>query len=69
MQCQNRPSIQQVLDRHPELLFQHELGKLTRETAKMYSDSDAQPRFCLAQQVPYTIKAKVEAEINQGRSN
>lgn len=33
--------------------------------AKIYMDKDAQPRFCRARQVPYALKAKVEAEIDR----
>jgi len=57
-------SIQQLLDRH-SALFKDELGKLEGETAKIYIDSDAKPRFYRARQVLYTVKIKVEAEIDR----
>lgn len=46
-------------------LFKEGPGKITGTTAKLYMNSDAQPRFCRACPAPFSIRAKVEQEIDR----
>lgn len=39
--------------------------KITGTMAKLYMNSDAQPRFCQARPAPFFIRAKVEQEIDR----
>lgn len=54
----------ELLDRHSSL-FEERLGKITGTTAKLYMNSDAQPRFCRACPAPFSIRARVEQEIDR----
>ena len=53
-----------LLDRH-STLFQPGLGTLKDYKAKIYVDPQAKPKFCKARQVPYSMKSKVEEELER----
>lgn len=53
----------ELLDKHSSL-FEERLGKITGTTTKLYMNSDAQPRFCRACPAPFSIRARVEQEID-----
>ena len=53
-----------LLDHH-STLFQSGLDTLKDYKAKIYVDSQAKPKFCKAQQVPYSMKSKVEEELDR----
>ena len=46
-----------------EAVFENTLGKLNNITGKLYLKNDAKPVFCEARSLPYSMKAKVEAEL------
>ena len=52
-----------MLDHHQEV-FKAELGTLKGYEAKILVDPDARPRFHKVRPVPYTIKGKVEEELD-----
>ena len=41
------------------------MGELVKQTAKIYLKNDIKPFFCCARPVPHSVRAKVEAEIEQ----
>ena len=51
-----------LLDHH-SALFQTGLGTLKDYKAIIYVDPQAKPKFCKARQVPYSMKSKVEEEL------
>ena len=53
-----------VLDCHPDV-FKDELGHVHVTTAKFHIKPDAQPKFFKARSVPYTLKLKVEVELDR----
>ena len=55
--------LQDVLSRYADV-FKEELG-LVKQTAKIYVDPTAKPRFCKPRTVPYAIRAKVEQELDR----
>ena len=57
-------SLQELLERHGEV-FQAELGTLRGYEAKIHVDPGAKPRFCKARTVPYTLREKVEQELDR----
>ena len=56
--------LKDLLDRH-STLFQPGLGTLKEYKAEIYVDPQAKPKFCKARQVPYSIKSKVEEELER----
>ena len=62
-------SLQDTLDANSSV-FSPELGTLKSTTATIYLDASAQPRFCKPRTVPYSLKGKIEKEldrlVNQG---
>jgi len=63
-QDSNDLELQTIIKKHEEL-FAKDLGKLVNGTAKIYLKKNAKPRYCHAQPVPYSLRAKVETEIEQ----
>ena len=53
-----------LLDRH-STLFQTGPGTLKDYKAKIYVDPQAKPKFCKAWQVPYSMRSKVEEELER----
>ena len=60
--CSNN-TLQAVLDKH-SVVFTKELGKLQGAEAKIYIKDDARPRFEKSGPVPFTIREKVEEELD-----
>ena len=60
----DNPGLPTLLDKHSNL-FKEELGKLVGTTAKIYLKKDAKPHYCRARQVPHSLRAKVESEIER----
>ena len=56
--------LQQMLDKHPQV-FQNELGKVKGTTAKLFMDPEAVPKFFRARPVPYSLRDKVEQELDR----
>ena len=46
-----------------DVLFEEHLGKLNKITGKLYLKTDAKPVFCRARSLPYSVKPKVEVEL------
>ena len=61
---QDQHCLQQVLERHPDV-FKEELGQLRGTTAKIYTIPEAQPKFYRPRPVPYTLRKKVEQELER----
>ena len=57
-------TLQQVLDRNRGV-FKEELGELRGTAAKIHVERDAQPQFEKARPVPFTIRKKVEQELDR----
>ena len=57
-------SLQAVLDRHTAV-FKEELGTVKGLEVKLHLKPDATPRFHRSRSVPYSMKAKVEAELER----
>ena len=58
------PTLADLLDRH-KALFRDELGTLKGTTAKLHVDPQSQPRFYKPRPVPYTMRERVEREIER----
>ena len=56
-------SQQGILDEHASV-FSSELGTLKDTTVSISLDPTAQPHFCKAQTVPYSLKGKTERELD-----
>ena len=56
-------SQQGILDEHTSV-FSSELGTLKDTTVSISLDRTAQPRFCKARTVPYSLKGKIEKELD-----
>ena len=56
-------SLQGILDEHSSI-FDSKLGALNDTTVTVHLDPTAQPRFCKARTVPYTLKEKIEKELD-----
>ena len=61
-------TLQDVLDQH-EAVFRDELGKLTGTQVSIEIDSNTQPRFFKPRPLPFTLKPKVEDELDRLQSN
>lgn len=59
-----RPSLENILSQY-EHLFKEELGTLKGTKAKNYADPSTKPVFCRARSVPYTMRSKVEKELER----
>ena len=59
-----KPNIDNVLNKYDDL-FTEELGELKGVTAKIYVDPSTKPIFCKARSVPYTMKPKIEKELDR----
>ena len=57
-------SLQALLQKY-EKVFQEGLGTLKNFQAKIHVDSTASPKFCKARTVPYTMRGKVEEELER----
>ena len=57
-------ALETLLDRKKKL-FEPGLGTLQGFKAKIHVDLAATPKFCKPRQVPYTMRAKVEAELDR----
>ena len=47
----------------PKAVFKEGLGKLKGYEAKIHVDPEDTPRFCKARPVPYSLRGKVEEEL------
>ena len=56
--------LQKVLDKH-KTVFQDGLGLITNTTSKIHVYETAQPRFWRPRIVPYSLRGKVNAEIDR----
>jgi len=56
--------LQNLLEKH-DVLFQDKLGSFQGQQAKIEVDSETTPRFCKARTLPYSMRAKVEEDIDQ----
>ncbi|XP_062615419.1 uncharacterized protein LOC134277149 [Saccostrea cucullata] len=56
--------LKEILDKH-QAVFRSEIGKLEGITASLYLEDSAQPKFCKARPVPYSLKPKVEEELKR----
>ena len=56
--------LEKMIDRHKDL-FKQELGKIKGVTAKLYLNANTQPMFYRARPVPFSVRAKVEVEIDR----
>ena len=63
MHADDTSKIDNILTRHANL-FKPGLGKVGGVTAKFYLKPDAQPRFCRARSIPYSLREKIEQEID-----
>ena len=57
-----------MLDQH-EAVFHDKLGKLEGTQVSIEVDSDAQPRFFKPRPLPFTLKSKVEDELDRLQTN
>jgi len=57
-------ALSKVLARH-QAVFKEGLGKLKGYEAKIHVDPEATPRFCKARPVPYSLRGKVEEELER----
>ena len=57
-------SLQSILEEHADI-FRDELGKLQGVKAKIYVEEGVQPRFEKSRPVPFTIRKKVEEELDR----
>ena len=55
----------QLLQEKYKDIFQPGLGKLANIRAKLIINEDAQPKFFKVRQIPYALKAKIEAELDE----
>ena len=60
------PSLQcqQVIDRYPSV-FEDNLGHIEGSSAHFEVDPEVQPKFCRACPVPYSLRSKVETELDR----
>ena len=56
--------VQAVLDRHAEV-FKEELGTLRGTKVKLHVDPSVQPKACKPRRVPFSVKQKVEVELQR----
>nr|XP_034319447.1 uncharacterized protein K02A2.6-like [Crassostrea gigas] len=56
--------LKEILDKH-KAVFGSEIGKLKGITATLYLEDNARPKFCKARLVPYSLKPKVEEELQR----
>ena len=56
--------LQELLGKHSEV-FQTELGTLRGFQAQIHVDPEATPRYCKARTVPYSMRGKVEEELDR----
>lgn len=56
--------LKEILDKH-KAVFGSEIGKLKGITATLYLGDNAQPKFCKVRLVPYSLKPKVEEELQR----
>ena len=56
--------LQNLLERY-DVVFQDKLGCFQGHQAKIKVDPDAVPRYCKAHTLPYSMRAKVEEEIDR----
>lgn len=61
---QQKPNLNQLIDRHGSL-FSDEIGSLKGTTAKIFVPPDARPRFFKPRRLPYSLKEKVERELDR----
>ena len=57
-------NLQAVIDSH-SAVFKDELGRTTGVTAKIFLNSEAQPRFCKPRSVPFALREKVNNELER----
>lgn len=60
---QDSPQLQVVLYEHKDV-FQPKLGTVRRFQAHIHMDPNAKPEFCKARPLLYTMRAKVEEELD-----
>ena len=56
--------VQVMLDRHAEV-FKEELGSLRDTKVKLHVDPSVQPKSCKPRRVPFSVKHKVEVELQR----
>ncbi|MDD9818931.1 MAG: RNase H-like domain-containing protein, partial [Gammaproteobacteria bacterium] len=61
---QTTDPVERILLKHEEV-FRKGLGTLRGYKAKIYVDKQATPRFCKARSVPYSLRVKVEEELDR----
>ena len=59
----SKAKLNDLLDHHSSLFHQTGLGTLKDYKAKIYVDPQAKPKFCKTRQVPYSMKFKMEEEL------
>jgi len=64
---EGNPQLQKILDADKDV-FGEGLGTLKGTEAKSYVDPSAPPKFMKARPVPYTLKSKVEKELDRLQS-
>ena len=57
-------SVEKILEGH-EAVFKEGLGTLKTFKAKIYVDPDVRPIYCKARSVPYSMRVKVEEELDR----
>ncbi|KAK3091048.1 hypothetical protein FSP39_016771 [Pinctada imbricata] len=60
----NKHKLNQLLIKH-SALFKPEIGSLKQIKAMLKLKEDASPKFCKARPVPYSLKPKIEAELQK----
>ena len=63
-QTADPPTLTAVLNRH-KVIFSDELGVIKGTSAKLYADPQTRPRFFKYRTVPYSMRGKVEQELDQ----
>jgi len=64
---EGNPQLQKILDADKDV-FGEGLGTLKGTEAKSYVDPSAPPKFMKVRPVPYTLKSKVEKELDRLQS-
>ena len=61
---QSETELEDILADHKEV-FKDELGKLQGTTVKLHIDPKSVPKFCKARPLPFSLKKKVESELQR----
>ena len=63
-QLQETGTLERILQKHSEV-FKEELGEIKGIKAKISIDPQAQPRFCKPRPMPFSLRSKVEKELER----